>query len=206
MKGRQCRRWMFFLLIVLVSCSDSTSDRRWETARVLEVIDGDSIILTDGRNVRYMCINTPEKKEPYYEQAKQLNRDLVGGKTVTLRFGQRAIDRYGRTLAMVYRGETSVAESLVTVGLATVYGFPDNAAFLPLLIRRQREAIDRRIGLWSQPPTSDEEFYIASIVGFRFHRPNCKSVSQIRPDRRMEYASKIEAYYDGLSPCRRCRP
>ncbi len=199
-------RWALVLLILLVSCSDSPSRRQSETAQVLEVIDGDTIILTDGRDVRYMCIDTPERDEPYYEQASQLNRDLVGGKTVTLHFGQRRTDRYGRTLALVHQGEISVAESLVTVGLAIVYGFTDNADFLPPLILKQRQAIDRRIGLWSEPQIENEDYYIASVLSFRFHRPDCRSVSQIEHPRRMQYSSKLEAYCDGLSPCNRCDP
>jgi len=203
---QRCYRWALVFLALLVSCSDLTSRRQTETVQVLEVIDGDTIILTDGREVRYMCIDTPEIDEPYYEQAGQLNRDLVGGKTVTLHFGKRRTDRYGRTLAVVYQGEISVAESLVTVGLAIVYGFSDNADFLPPLIRKQRQAIDHRIGLWSEPLADDEEYYIASALGFRFHRPDCRSVSQIKHPRRMRYNSKLEAYYDGLSPCNSCRP
>lgn len=203
---RSYHRWALVFLALLVSCSDSTSRRQTETAQVLEVIDGDTIILTDGREVRYMCIDTPERDEPYYEQARQLNRDLVGGKTITLHYGKRRIDRYGRTLAVVYQGEISVAESLATVGLAIVYGFSDNADFLPPLILRQRHAIDNRIGLWSKPQIDDEEHYIVSVLGFRFHRPDCRSVSQIDFPRRMQYNSKLEAYYDGYSPCQRCRP
>ncbi|MFC1475796.1 thermonuclease family protein [Candidatus Zixiibacteriota bacterium] len=197
---------ILLIFVLIVSCTDSTSDRRSQTVRVLKVIDGDTIVLTDGRDVRYMCLDTPERDEPYYEDARRLNHDLVDGKTITLRFGARATDRYGRTLAMVYVGELSVAESLITAGLAVVYGFSDNQKFLPPLIIRQREAIKKKIGIWSILPEGDEEQYVASTVGFRFHRPECESAGQIREDHRIQYDSRRAAFYQGLSPCGRCQP
>lgn len=199
-------RWISLLVALAVSCTGPASDRTSETARVLKIIDGDTIVLTDGRDVRYMCVNTPERGEPYYEAARRLNHDLVYGKTITMYFGERAIDRYGRTLAMVYIGELSVAEALITSGLAVVYGFTDNQKFLPPLIIKQREAMEQQLGLWSNLPEGDDEFYLASTVGFRFHRPHCESVSQIRQERRMRYDSQRAAFYDGLSPCGQCRP
>jgi micrococcal nuclease len=206
MRSRQRIGWILPLLALVVFCSDSTSDRTSQTARALKVIDGDTIILTDGREVRYMCIDTPERNEPLYEEARQLNHDLVYGKTITLHFGPRATDRYGRTLAMVHVGKLSVAESLITAGLAIVYGFSDNQKFLPPLITKQREAIDKKTGLWAALKEGDEEFYIASTTGFRFHRPQCESAAKIRADRRMQYDSRLAAFYDGLAPCGHCRP
>ncbi len=99
-----------------------------------------------------------------------------------------------------------MAESLITAGLAIVYGFSDNQKFLPLLITRQREAIEKRTGLWAALKEGGEEFYPASTTGFRFHRPDCESAAKIRADHRLQYNSRLAAFYDGLAPCGHCRP
>ncbi len=55
-----------------------------ETVTVAQVTDGDTIKLTDGRRVRYIGMNTPERGQPYYEQATKTNRQLVEAKEVQL--------------------------------------------------------------------------------------------------------------------------
>ncbi len=191
---------------LLFCCTSPSDDHNTQRVQVLTVIDGDTIELTDGRVVRYMCIDTPERGKPFYEEATQLNHDLVYGQTITLRFGRRKLDRYGRTLARVFVENISIADSLIAAGLALVYGFQDNQEFLAPLIARQREAIGRGSGIWSALSPADEEFYLASTIGFRFHRPGCKSAAKIRADHRLRYDARHAAYYDGLAPCRNCKP
>src|SRR5688500_17033673 len=50
-----------------------------ETATVAKIVDGDTADLRDGRTVRYIGLNTPEKDQPYYNEAKEANRQLVEG-------------------------------------------------------------------------------------------------------------------------------
>ena len=40
-----------------------------EFVSVSKVVDGDTIELTDGRRVRYIGINTPERGQPFYDEA-----------------------------------------------------------------------------------------------------------------------------------------
>ena len=40
-----------------------------ETVTVQRVIDGDSCLLEDGRSVRYLGINSPEKEDPHAREA-----------------------------------------------------------------------------------------------------------------------------------------
>ena len=40
-----------------------------ETATVLQVIDEDTCLLEDGRRVRYLGINSPEKEDPHAREA-----------------------------------------------------------------------------------------------------------------------------------------
>jgi hypothetical protein len=56
------------------------------------VIDGDTIVLADGRKVRYIGINAPEiehddqKAEPFGNEAKSFNQGLVYRKNIRLEF------------------------------------------------------------------------------------------------------------------------
>ena len=51
---------------------------------VADVIDGDTIRLTDRTLVRYLGIDTPEIGEPYYQEARQFNIKALSGKSITL--------------------------------------------------------------------------------------------------------------------------
>src|SRR5262245_16740055 len=55
-----------------------------ETATVAQIVDGDTVDLSDGRTIRYIGLNTPEHDQPYYNDSKEANRRLMEGKTVAL--------------------------------------------------------------------------------------------------------------------------
>jgi micrococcal nuclease len=73
-----------------------------ENGAVSEVVDGDTVDLGDGRRVRLIGIDTPEKGECGWAEATTLLEGLVEGRTVVLVTGARSdVDRYGRLLRYV---------------------------------------------------------------------------------------------------------
>lgn len=103
-----------------------------EPARVLRVIDGDTIeVALDRRNrrVRYVGINTPDRDEPCSDAATAANRRLVGGQTVTLVRDVEDTDRYGRLLRYVYVDDIFVNEALVREGFAENFVWEPNTRF-----------------------------------------------------------------------------
>ena len=44
---------------------------------VIEVSDGDTLKLSDGKTFRLYGVNAPEVKEPFYEEAKAFSQNLV---------------------------------------------------------------------------------------------------------------------------------
>ena len=65
-------RWPHLVLLAalaLSGCSWGDKDK----ARVLRVIDGDTIELADGRRVRYIGIDSPERDQPGYDSATACN-------------------------------------------------------------------------------------------------------------------------------------
>ncbi len=116
---------------------------------VASVIDGDTIRMADGSRVRYLCIDTPERGEPYYEEATEFNRELVAGRAVKLERGLRDVDQYGRLLRYVYVGDVFVNAELVSAGLARTLIFDDNEIHAALLRRLEAEARVAGRGIWA---------------------------------------------------------
>jgi len=120
-----------------------------ESARVRRAVDGDTILLEDGRRVRYLGINTPEFGEPYSRRAKDLNTALVRGREVRLEFDQESVDSYGRVLAYVHVGPDMINARLVQEGLAHAFFIGPGRRHNDLFLRLQEEAKVRRLGIWS---------------------------------------------------------
>lgn len=102
-----------------------------ETGRVVTVIDGDTIdVVINGQElrVRYIGVNTPERDEPCYSEARSANAALVRNQTVTLVRDQSETDRFGRLLRFVYVGDVFVNEQLVRDGWAEVVVYPPDTS------------------------------------------------------------------------------
>jgi len=93
-----------------------------DTAFIDRVIDGDTIVSNE-TSIRLLGINSPEKGEKYYSEAKEFLEDLILNKTVRLEFGKEREDRYRRTLAYLYLGNENINLKLVEKGYANIY-FP----------------------------------------------------------------------------------
>ncbi len=90
-------------------------------ARVSEVLDGDTVRLSSGQTVRYFGLNTPEDGQPFADQAKRYNEQLVLGRQVRVVAARPEPDRYQRRLSYVYVGDSLVNTRLVSAGWAHVF-------------------------------------------------------------------------------------
>jgi micrococcal nuclease len=178
--------------------------------KVIRVVDGDTVVLSDGRTIRYIGVDTPERGRPFYEAAKNFNRKLVQGKVMELEFDIERYDRYGRLLAYVFvrdaRGKRIfVNAELVSNGFAKVYTKPPNVRYADLFVRLQEDAREKRRGLWSvyRPSRSPVIVNLRTKV---FHRPTCPAVRQISPKNRLRLPNAEIALERGFSPCRECQP
>jgi len=93
-----------------------------EIVEIERIVDGDTLI-ANGNSIRLLGINTPEKGEIYYDQAKQYLEKLALNKTARLEFGKDKKDRYNRTLAYIYINGQNINLELVKKGYANIY-FP----------------------------------------------------------------------------------
>ena len=92
------------------------------TGIVSRVIDGDTIVVNN-ESVRLLGINTPEKGEKYYSEAKDFMEYLVLNKTVSLKGGEEKYDLYHRRLAYVYLEKEDINLKQIQEGYASPY-FP----------------------------------------------------------------------------------
>jgi endonuclease YncB( thermonuclease family) len=119
------------------------------------VVDGDTIRVAGVGPVRYIGVDSPERGEPYYDDALRYNRELLARGRLSLIYGRERYDRYGRTLAYVYvRAEDGrsifVNEELVRAGWAKALEVPPNTACAPLFRRAEEEARRGGRGMWAK--------------------------------------------------------
>lgn len=142
----------FFWLLLLILLNNPVfpgAMSAGEHFRVTKVYDGDTILLGDGRKVRYLGMNAPEYQEPFYLKAKRFNESLVLEKEIRLEFDQEKVDSYDRMLAYVYVGNQMVNVRLVEEGLAHAFFIGPNRKHNGLLLKAQAAAKEKKAGIWS---------------------------------------------------------
>ncbi len=206
---RAAAAFCLFLSLALAACS--AADERY--GRVKWVIDGDTVVLYSGEKVRYNGINAPEvahdgkRAEPYGEEARAFNRRLVQGKRIVMVTGVRQRDQYGRILAYVYLPNGIMVNGrLLEKGLAHVMSKKDDDAFFRRFVSLQREAMRARRGIWSMRPRMLREKVVGNARSLRFHRLSCGYGRKIWPGNRRYFRSIWQAFWNGYSPCKKCRP
>lgn len=135
---------------------------------ISRVIDGDTMVLSDGRRVRLIGVDTPEvyysekllkdsKKtgkdvktiQAMGRQASAFTKDLCRGKKVRLEYDVDLKDRYNRTLAYVYLEDgTFVNARIIQEGFAQVMTVVPNVKYAELFLKLQKEAREAGRGLW----------------------------------------------------------
>lgn len=168
------------------------------TVAVERAIDGDSVRLSDGRQLRLIGINAPEfgkdgaPPQPLAREARAALAAMVNGHTLRIEPGREPHDRHGRLLAHLYTDDGRHVETeLVRRGLAWLIALPPNVDHVHALTAAEAEARAARRGVWAEPvylPRAAETL-TPSDSGFRFVSATVRAVD----DRR-------HAYYVELAP------
>ena len=133
MSKKRGKLLLAFLILILIAINYNFVDE-WlnenldvvekESFFVSRVIDGDTVEIENLGNkesVRLVGINTPERGEYLYSEAKAFLESQVANKTVELEYGKTKKDRYGRLLAYIYINNENVNEKIVENGFGNVY-------------------------------------------------------------------------------------
>jgi micrococcal nuclease len=121
---------------------------------VVRVVDGETLLLDDGREVRLIGALSPKPDAAGGDSQNARALDaLVAARSVSFRYEGRRRDRYGRALAQVYvagpEGAVWLQQHLISQGHARAYALPGNSGCLRALMAAEAEARQARRGLWS---------------------------------------------------------
>jgi micrococcal nuclease len=166
---RPLRTWRFWVgWLILLTVGLRVAYLTWHDDRprdlaegeyvVSFVIDGDTLILDDGKRVRLIGVDTPETHERdkpaerWGPEADAFARNFVeqaGGK-LRLQFDDERLDKYGRYLAYAWSGGTLLNEELIRAGLGRFTpGFRFSGTMKRRFATAEREAKSRGVGIWS---------------------------------------------------------
>ena len=194
---------LFLAIVALPDTAASASS----PVMVKKVIDGDTIVLADGKRVRYIGINSPELGGPaerFGSEAREFNRKLVDREKVLLEFDREKQDQYGRVLAYVFLpDDTFVNAELVRSGHAYCVFRRPNTKYDPLLLQLQREAMAKKVGMWEKYPNEEGPF-LGNRHSRRFHKMTCPFGGNTAAKNRTMFKTSYDAYLSGYSPCKRC--
>ena len=136
------------ILFLLLVCSPHVVYAEEFTAKVIAVLDGDTVLVLRGNGlvkIRMAEIDAPEKDQEYGMASKQSLSELVLKKLVHV--NSQAVDGYGRLVAHLVVEGRSINEEQVRRGMAWEYSnFHGNKVYIAL----QSEAQKAKRGLWAQ--------------------------------------------------------
>ncbi len=129
-----------------------------KTATVVEVVDGDTVVLNTGKEVRLVGLQAPKlplgrkgfKMWPLAPEAKAALQRIALHRKLRLHYGGRRSDRHRRILAHLEDVETGrwIQGRMLADGMARVYTFQDNRAVAGAMLKLERRARTDRRGIW----------------------------------------------------------
>lgn len=119
-------------------------------------IDGDTLAFADDtgsqETIRLLAIDTPERNEQWYAEAREALKRLVGNGPVQLEFekpGRIERDKYGRTLAYLVVNGKNINIEMVRLGWSEYIDQYGDRRYAREFIAAEAEARAARRGIWS---------------------------------------------------------
>jgi endonuclease YncB( thermonuclease family) len=139
------------------SSADCPVDRIDEQVNVRQVFDGDTVLLTDGRKIRLLGINSPElgrddrPPEPLAREARLALAALIKqAAAVGLRYESKRQDHYKRELAhLIINGRINAQQYLLQRGLALAIAVPPNLWQQDCYQQAEDQARTHNRGVWA---------------------------------------------------------
>lgn len=117
-----------------------------EKHHVFKIIDGDTFITDRKQSIRLLGIDAPELDKCLGQESKQKLEQLISNKDVLIK--ESITDKYGRILAIVYKGSININKTMINNGYASY----DRAAckLCDDLIQAQEYAKNNELGVFSK--------------------------------------------------------
>ena len=140
-----------------IHCTNSSNDAAAQLmvntgnsiqGKAVKILDGDTfdLLLPDKtvRRIRLYGIDCPERKQPYYQAAKDFLGHALQSANILVTIRDK--DRYGRTVGVVLANHQNINEALLRAGLGWHYRRYDrNLDWSDL----EKEARRKHAGLWA---------------------------------------------------------
>jgi micrococcal nuclease len=160
---------IFIILLLIISVSvqgialeinkdlkiDDDILKRFEKAYVSRVIDGDTIVLENGKKLRFIGIDTPEIKDSsklirfYGREAYKFTKEYLEGEMIYLQYDIQNKDQYDRILTYIFlKDGTFFNAKLIHDGYAHLLTIPPNTQHVNLFKKLLKEARENGRGLW----------------------------------------------------------
>lgn len=157
MKRKNARLPLLFIAIILAAYAVNSyvsgrSVSEMQGSFVTKVVDGDTLVIAGGQRVRLLSIDTRERGENCYGEAKARMEELVLLKNITLERDKEDKDKYDRLLRYIYTNETFVNLQMVREGLAVAYIYEPNVKYREQFVETERAARSEGGCVWTQLP------------------------------------------------------
>jgi micrococcal nuclease len=145
------------LLLFLVLCEKAVAgvrDKAGNAARVVRVNDGDTVtVAINGRRekMRLIGIDAPEMGQGSWGgRAKRHLEDILSSsRSVSIEYDVERRDKYGRLLAYIRTTDGRLVNAeMVRDGYAVLFTFPPNVKHVGEFTPAQRQARERKRGIW----------------------------------------------------------
>jgi micrococcal nuclease len=140
----------------LASPSCENNENKTSTVLIKYVLDGDTVLLSNGEKLRLIGIDSPEIG--YNGQASEAMalaaRDFVDrlvdkNRQYSLQYGPERQDHHGRSLGHLFLADGSSLQSLIlAAGLATPLNIPPNILFADCYLENAEQARFKKTGIW----------------------------------------------------------
>ena len=183
-----------------------------EEAVAVEIVDGDTLRLEDGRQVRLVGLQAPKlplgragfEAWPLADAAKAALTALASNRRLRLSYGGLRRDRHGRVLAHLHDADgVWVQGALLAQGMARVYSFPDNRAAVAEMLALEAEARTAGRGIWSHPfyrvrsaedvGAAGEGYHLVEGVVRQVARPRSLTYLNFGEDWRSDFTVSVNA-------------
>jgi endonuclease YncB( thermonuclease family) len=137
--------FVFVTLILLTLNFFQNKSIERESVVISRVIDGDTLNLEDGRTIRLLNINSPEKDRPESRYSKEFLEQFTNK---TAEFEIIGKDKYNRYLARIFEEDRYLNLELVKKGFASKFLVDKNE--LKVFDNAENNAVEKSFGIWKK--------------------------------------------------------
>lgn len=166
-KNVRNNKWLLLIIYILVilllisfyllyKSQQKTTPTIRTKAKVIKVIDGDTVKIEGGLRVRYIGIDAPAIASMsglpdacYGREALSINKQLVEGQEIELEKDLSETDRYGRLLRYVYLGNVFINDYLIRNGYVTLFTLSPDVKYQSQFSQAEAQAKANKRGLWN---------------------------------------------------------